>query len=156
MWNRVVLPSFVLSSVMMVVPMAAAQSPAGYPVPGYSGAPAAGPIVPVNAVGLPPGYGSTAGSHCQGDCGGASPYVGFPLARKTCDIASNLAAKTHARFDSMHDWLSSHGGRSHRRSPVIIDNLPTHEYLRSPRDFFMFYDNLEAERSRDLRPAIIP
>ncbi len=45
-------------------------------------------------------------------------------------------------------------GASHGRP--VIDNLPTHPYARSPRDFFMFYDNLEAERSRDLRPALVP
>ncbi len=38
----------------------------------------------------------------------------------------------------------------------VIDNLPTHPYARSPRDFFMFYENLEAERSRELRPSLIP
>ena len=29
-------------------------------------------------------------------------------------------------------------------------------YVRSPRDFFMFHENLDAERSRDLRPQIVP
>jgi hypothetical protein len=41
-------------------------------------------------------------------------------------------------------------------APIINDQLPTHPYARSPRDFFMFHENLEAERSRDLRPAIVP
>jgi hypothetical protein len=44
----------------------------------------------------------------------------------------------------------------HLRAPLVHDSLPTHPYARSPRDFFMFHENLEAERSRDLRPAIVP
>jgi hypothetical protein len=40
--------------------------------------------------------------------------------------------------------------------PILNDSLPTHPYARSPRDFFMFHENLEAERSRDLRPTIVP
>lgn len=48
------------------------------------------------------------------------------------------------------------GGFGGGGGPPTIDSLPTHPYVRSPRDFFMFYENLEAERSRDLRPTLIP
>jgi hypothetical protein len=37
-----------------------------------------------------------------------------------------------------------------------VDSFPSHQYVRSPRDFFMFYENLEVERSRELRPIIVP
>lgn len=37
-----------------------------------------------------------------------------------------------------------------------VNSFPSHPFARSPRDFFMFHENLEAERSRDLRPSIVP
>jgi hypothetical protein len=37
-----------------------------------------------------------------------------------------------------------------------VDSFPSHQYIRSPRDFFMFHENLEVERSRELRPVIVP
>ena len=50
--------------------------------------------------------------------------------------------------------FAGHGGGS--GGPPTLDSVPMHPYARSPRDFFMFYENLEAERSRDLRPTLIP
>jgi hypothetical protein len=37
-----------------------------------------------------------------------------------------------------------------------VNSFPSHPYARSPRDFYMFHENLEAERSRELRPIIVP
>jgi hypothetical protein len=37
-----------------------------------------------------------------------------------------------------------------------VSSFPSHPYVRSPRDFFMFHENLEVERSRELRPIIVP
>src|SRR5436190_2658238 len=57
-----------------------------------------------------------------------------------------------------HHGQKLHNLMSHFRlpPPLLNDSLPTHTYARSPRDFFMFHENLEAERSRDLRPTIVP
>ena len=37
-----------------------------------------------------------------------------------------------------------------------VSSFPSHPYVRSPRDFFMFHENLEVERSREFRPIIVP
>jgi hypothetical protein len=37
-----------------------------------------------------------------------------------------------------------------------VNSFPSHPYVRSPRDYFMFYENLEVERSRELRPITVP
>ena len=43
--------------------------------------------------------------------------------------------------------------------PVINNCGPyyvTHPYVRGPRDFFMWRENLEDQMRRDVRPALIP
>lgn len=55
-----------------------------------------------------------------------------------------------------HHGRRGHGGHGGGNGPPSLDSVPMHQYVRSPRDFFMFYENLEAERSRELRPQLIP
>jgi hypothetical protein len=40
--------------------------------------------------------------------------------------------------------------------PCGTPTFPTHRYVRSPRDFFMWSEALEDETRRDRRPAIVP
>jgi hypothetical protein len=35
-------------------------------------------------------------------------------------------------------------------------NYVTHPYVRGPRDFFMWRENLEDQMRRDVRPALVP
>jgi hypothetical protein len=37
-----------------------------------------------------------------------------------------------------------------------VNSFPSHPYVHGPRDFFMFHENLEVERSRELRPIVVP
>ncbi len=49
-----------------------------------------------------------------------------------------------------------HPGMAGSPGLPTTNSFPSHPYARSPRDFFMFHENLEAERSRDFRPSIVP
>jgi hypothetical protein len=62
----------------------------------------------------------------------------------------------HSHGHRLGQWIHNLKGHFRLPPPMLNDSLPTHPYARSPRDFFMFHENLEAERSRDLRPTIVP
>jgi len=44
-------------------------------------------------------------------------------------------------------------------TPVLVQPIPTfpsHPYVRSPRDFFMWRENMEDQTRRNQRPALVP
>lgn len=148
-------------------PGAFAQPGYGYPMPyGYSpyAMPQQAPPPDVTQAGLrshsivaapPVASVPSSGAPCAtGNCGCSGFLCGLHSGRTVA-----LCDGSHIKscFANLFGGLGSHGPLIARRpGPVGFDTLPTHPYARSPRDFFMFYENLEAERSRDLRPAIIP
>jgi hypothetical protein len=40
--------------------------------------------------------------------------------------------------------------------PQPIPGYPSHPYMRGPRDFFMWRENMEDQLHRDQRPAFVP
>lgn len=106
---------------------------------------------------------SAPGQPCA-DCGCSGPFGCHHL------IDGYRYNQLKAKIAGMHDRISSHltmpslhagqlgqNLKSHlHKGPIALDNFPVHPYAHGPRDFFMFYENLEAERARDLRPAIVP
>jgi hypothetical protein len=50
---------------------------------------------------------------------------------------------------------SPHYGHPHAAQGGTIV-FPTHPYVRSPRDFFMWRENMEDRMARDFRPNLIP
>jgi hypothetical protein len=146
-------------------------SVAQYPVPnGYS------PYPPQPYGGPPRGYGvAPAGlTYAHLHQAPAAPYGSYdansqapaPLAPNGsgCNCCGHGRLPICNPFDGRHAaaianmWagLGSNLSRLRPQGAIAIDSLPTNPYTRSPRDFFMFYENLEAERSRDLRPTLVP
>lgn len=46
------------------------------------------------------------------------------------------------------------GGPTNGQGQTVV--FPTHPYVRSPRDFFMWRENMEERAARDARPSLIP
>jgi hypothetical protein len=44
----------------------------------------------------------------------------------------------------------------HCQKPQLSNAFPSHPYMRAPRDFFMWRENMEDMRGRDVRPFQVP
>jgi hypothetical protein len=136
------------------------QPPQGYPQPSmqlmsnvHGGQPQYGPPQGYAPPGYPP-QGAPPAAQPVPQSSGPATCAGCSSGHCNLLNGSHLAS-IKGWFANLHPFANGHGHNG-PRGPVVIDSLPTHPYARSPRDFFMFYDNLEAERSRDLRPTLIP
>ena len=90
----------------------------------------------------PGGY----GFNPQGAYAGPSCYVAQPY----CPYVPNPYMAQAGRDARGHGHGNGHQNQAQGKSYL------SQPFVRSPRDFFMFHENLDAERSRDLRPQIVP
>jgi hypothetical protein len=96
----------------------------------------------------------------------AGPYdsPGFPANGSPSELGGACAPKGHLfsfkhRADVPQYWFRPTGEPMIPFSPAINCLGPyyvTHPYVRGPRDFFMWRENMEDQMRREQRPVLIP